>query len=342
MHTCCFFLGALLLALSAAPSPAAMPQRFTYYETHMGTRFQVTLYAADEAAATRGAKAAFARIAALDAMMSDYRSDSELMRLCEKAGGPPVHVSKDLFFVLSRAQEVSSLSGGAFDVTVGPIVRLWRHARRTQQMPDPQKLAHALSLVGYQYVRLNKANQTVQLLRSGMRLDLGGIAKGYAADAALDVLKQQGIIQALVAAGGDIAVSGPPPGRKAWRIGIAPLEDPGRKPSRYLLLHDAAVSTSGDFEQHVVINGQRYSHIVNPKTGVGIVGQRSVTVVAPHGILADSLTKIPSVLGPERGLPLIEQVPGAAASMVLKTDGGQKTSVSPRFSAIPQEVEKGE
>src|SRR5207244_2213927 len=164
--------------------------------------------------------------------------------------------------------------------------------------------------------------RTVELLKAGMQLDLGGIAKGYSADEALAVLKQQGIPRALVAAGGDIAVSGPPPDAEGWTIGIAPLEDPNQKPSRYLLLHDAAVSTSGDAEQYVEIDGKRYSHIVDPRTGIGLVGRQSVTVVARHGIMADSLTKVVSVLGPERGLAIIDGLEGVAALVVSKVEDG--------------------
>jgi thiamine biosynthesis lipoprotein len=253
-------------------------------------------------------------------MMTDYRQESELMQLCQKAGGQPVPVSKELFFVLARAQEVSALSDGAFDVTVGPIVRLWRLARRNQQLPDAKELAQAKALVGYKNIRLDEKKQTVQLLKVGMRLDVGGIAKGYAADEALEVLRQQGITRALVAAGGDIAVSESPPAADGWKVGIAPLEDPEKEPSKYLLLHDAAVSTSGDAEQYVEIDGKRYSHIVDPGTGLGLVDRQNVTIAARHGIFADSLTKVVSVLGPQKGLPLIEKMDGATAFVVRKTD----------------------
>jgi FAD:protein FMN transferase len=305
--------------------------RFTFREPHMGTTFKVVLYAADESTADRAAKAAFQRIATLDAIMSDYRPNSELMQLCQKAGGEPVRVSEPLFYVLARAQEVSRLSDGAFDVTVGPVARLWRRSRKTQQLSDPEKLAQARSLVGYQNMRLDEKAHTVQLLKPGMQLDLGGIAKGYAADEALGVLQQQGITRALVAAGGDIAVSGPPPDAPGWTIGIAPLEDPNRKPSQYLLLHDGAVSTSGDAEQYVEIGGKRYSHIVDPKTGVGLVGRQSVTVVARHGIMADSLTKVVSVRGPESGFAIIDGLENVSALVVRRTDKGTEVVASKRF-----------
>jgi thiamine biosynthesis lipoprotein len=323
----------LLSALATLRAPTEPPLgRHVFTELHMGTRFQITLYAPDEATAARAAKAAFARIAALDGIMSDYRPTSELMQLCQKAGGPPVAVSEELFFVLAKAQEVSRRSDGAFDVTVGPVVRLWRKARKTHELPDPQELARARALVGYDKMKLDPKARTVQLLQPGMQLDLGGIAKGYAADEALAVLHKHGITRALVAAGGDIAASGPPPDAAGWTVGIAPLENPAGKPSHLLLVHDAAVSTSGDAAQHVEIGGKRYSHIVDPRTGIGLVGRRSVTVVARRGIDADSLTKVVSVLGPERGLPIIEATEGTAALVVQRTERGTETVASKGFA----------
>jgi thiamine biosynthesis lipoprotein len=310
--------------------------RFTFTEPHMGTRFKIIAYARDEATARTAVKAAFQRIANLDDIMSDYRSTSELMRLCQKAGGEPIAVSEDLFRVLEHSQEVAKLSDGAFDVTVGPVVRLWRKARRTHELPDPKELAQARELVGYDKVRLDAKNKTVQLLKPGMRLDLGGIGKGYAADAALATLKEQGIDQALVAASGDIAVSGPPPETDGWTIGIAPLLDPDAQPKRSLILHDAAVSTSGDSEQYLEIDGKRYSHIVDPRTGIGLVGRMSVTVVAPKGLIADPLTKVVSVLGPKRGLVIIDATEGVAALVVRKTDSGIEMLESKAFKGLKQ------
>jgi thiamine biosynthesis lipoprotein len=326
--------GLLLLTLSA---PAAGPAltRFTYTEPHMGTRFKIILYAPDESSANKASREAFARIAALDGIMSDYKPASELRQLCRKAGGDPVPVSEELFFVLSRGEEVSRLSDGAFDVTVGPVVHLWRLARRTERLPDEGDLKKALALIGYRKVRLDPKARTVQLLVPGMKLDLGGIAKGYTADEVLRVLAKHGITRALVAAGGDIAVGDAPPGTDGWTIGIAPVADPDSKPKRYLVLRNAAVSTSGDAEQYVEIGGKRYSHIVDPHTGVGLVGRASATVVAPHGIMADSLTKAVIVPGPERGLATIDRLgEGYAALYVRKTDRGEEVFASKRWPEL--------
>lgn len=305
--------------------------RHTFTEPHMGTRFQIILYAPNEAMARQAAAAAFARIAALDASMSDYRPASELMRLCAKAGGDPVPVSEDLFFVLSKAQEVSRLSDGAFDVTVGPVVRLWRLARRTQRLPDPEDLAKARALVGYQNVKLDPKGRTVQLLKAGMQLDLGGIAKGYAADEAHKVLKKHGITRALVAAGGDITVSDAPPDARGWTVAIEPLDPNEAGPAPTLLLQNASVSTSGDTRQFVEIDGKRYSHIVDPKTGLGLLGRMSATVIASNGITADSTTKVLCVLGPERGLKIIEGIEGLSARMARATEKGNEVFTSKRF-----------
>jgi thiamine biosynthesis lipoprotein len=325
-------LGCLALALAARPAPAAPLERFSYAEPHMGTQFQVIVYAEGEAQARAAVKAAFARAAELNGIMSDYDAASELMRLCAKAGGGPVKVSDELFFVLRRARDVSKLSDGAFDVTVGPVVRLWRAARKTRQMPDPEALAKARDLVGWRNVELDEKEKTVKLLKPGMQLDLGGIAKGHAADEMQKVLKKHGVTHALVAAGGDITVSDAPPGKDGWLIAIQPLDAEEEKNPRFLLLKNGSVSTSGDANQFVVIDGKRYSHIVDPKTGLGLVGRMSVTVVGPDGITADSLTKVVAVLGPEKGLPLIETVPGVSGRMVrLGEDGKAMKTVSPRF-----------
>jgi thiamine biosynthesis lipoprotein len=330
----------LVLALAALAPPAAPAEpaltRYSFDEPHMGTRFKIILYAPDADTAKKAADAAFARIADLDGIMSDYRPASELMQLCAKSGGDPVKVSDDLFFILQKAQETSRLSDGAFDVTVGPVVKLWRLSRRSQRLPDPEKLAAARDLVGWQNVKLDAKEQTVQLLKPGMQLDLGGIAKGYAGDAAVAVLKKHGIDRALVVGGGDIVAGGPPPGTEGWTIAIAPLDESDGSPGPTLTLHDAAVSTSGDAEQYVEIDGKRYSHIVDPKTGIGLVGRMSATVVAPRGVQADSLTKVVAVLGPERAFKLLEPLEGVSARSVRRTDKGDETAAMKNFPPLKE------
>jgi len=299
----------------------------------MGTTFRIVLYAESKDRAEAAAKAAFARVAQLDGIMSDYKPDSELMKLCG-ASGRAIPVSAELFEVLQNAEELSKRSDGAFDITVGPVVQLWRHARRTQQLPEKDELAAAMKVVGWKNVRLDGKARTATLLLPGMRLDLGGIAKGYAADEALKLLREKfRIASALVAAAGDITCGDAPPDKDAWDVDIAPIAK-GQTPRR-LKLANAAVSTSGDLEQFVEIGGVRYSHIVNPKTGLGLVGRQSVTVIAKRGVTADSYTKAVMLMPREKALRLIEDTPGAATLIaVVGENETVRTTASPRFETF--------
>jgi thiamine biosynthesis lipoprotein len=298
----------------------------------MGVEFEVVLYAPSEAAAQQAMTAALARVAELDKRLSDYDSESELSRL--SAGSPsaePVKVSEDLWAVLSVSQKLSEKSEGKFDITVGPLTKLWRRARRQQELPTKGQIDKALESVGYKQLVLNETNHTARLLKPDMRLDAGGIAKGYAAEEALVKIRDLGITQALVRASGDIAAGDPPPGEKGWKIGLAPL-DPNQPPEKFIWLKNAAVSTSGDSRQHLIVEGKRYSHIIDPHTGYGVSGRSSVSVIAPRGIDADSIASAVSILGPEKGLKLVEDTPGAAALMIVDQDGKQKPYTSSRFA----------
>ena len=277
------------LLTSAAPRHNALT-RFTYTEYHMGVDARLVVYAPDEPTAQIACAAAFERIAALDTMMSDYRVDSELNRLCDKAGGPAVRVSPELFKVLWKALEFSRRSGGAFDVTVGPLVRLWRNARKTGKRPNPAEIAKARMLVGWRKLKLDPKDGAVHLAKRGMKLDLGGIAKGYADDEAQAVLKKYGITQALVEMGGDVVVSGAPPGTKGWRVRVP-------NAGRDILLANRAISTSGDTDQFVVIGAVRYSHVINPLNGMPLTNRVQATVIATDGLTSDPLSKMPALLG---------------------------------------------
>ena len=263
--------------------------------------------------------------------MSDYQVDSELMRLCDQPSGIPVHISTDLFDVLQQAQKFSELSQGAFDVTVGPYVRLWRFSRKRTTLPEPAEIAQARAAVGWKKLRLNALTRTATLLAPNMRLDLGGIGKGYAADQALKLLKQQGINRGMVAASGDIAIGDAPPGQKGWKVGIAEIDANNNRISRTVYLHNAGVSTSGDTEQFVMINGIRYSHIVDPRTGVGLTNRIQVTVIAANATTSDALAKPISVMGVKPGLALVDSLPGTSAFILSKNDGEVCSFVSRRW-----------
>jgi thiamine biosynthesis lipoprotein len=321
---------------SSSVSQSRELKRFEFSSAQMGTEFRIILYARDARLASAGAQVAFARIAQLDETMSDYRETSELMRLCHQPAGEWVPLSRDLFAVLSRAQTLAAESRGAFDVTAAPLVKLWRRARRTSQLPDPEKLRAARGLTGYNFLQLNPRTRRGRLLKPGMLLDLGGIAKGYAADEALKVLQTHGIRRALVAASGDIRAGDPPPQARGWRVGVAGLE-PVRDPTQeILLLANAAVSTSGDAEQFVEIGGVRYSHIVDPRTGLGVRDRMSTTVVAPDAITADALATAVSVLKVEDGISLVERTGGASASIAFLKAGKETSVASANWEKVPK------
>ncbi len=330
--------------LGNSPAESAPPTaneqeltRFQYSEVEMGVPFTLTFYAPNAEAANKAAQEVFARLKRLNAIYSDYDSESELSKLSRTSGrGQNVPVSLELWQVLLPAQRLAKKTGGAFDITVGPYVRLWRRARRNHKMPTSERLAEARAAVGYEHVKLDPQAQAVQLLRPGMRLDLGGIAKGEAVDEAISVLAQLGMPRALVDAGGDLAVGAAPPGREGWRIALAPL-NPDEPPTMTLHLTHAAVATSGDATQFVEIDGKRYSHIVNPHTGLGLTLRSSVTVVAPSCRTADSLASAVSVLGPTAGLRFVNQLPKVQALIVTASaEGQQLTTASQGWRALLQ------
>ncbi|WP_425615432.1 FAD:protein FMN transferase [Anatilimnocola sp. NA78] len=293
----------------------------------MGVEFEVVVYAKNEAVAEAAIAAAFARIADLDKALSDYSLESELSKL--SAASPtsqPVPLSSELFTALQASQALAAASDGAFDVTIGPLTKLWRRARRQKEVPSEALLKEAFASVGYKNLVLDEKQRTASLKVAKMRLDLGGIAKGYAADEGLKVITAMGIQSALVRASGDIAVADPPPGETGWKIGLAPL-NPTDEPATFVSLKQQAISTSGEARQHLVVNGRRYSHLIDPRTGQPITGRSSITVIAPRGIDADSLASAVAVLGPEKGIKLIESRPATSAYIITADDAGQNVKI---------------
>jgi thiamine biosynthesis lipoprotein len=264
-------------------------QKFVAEEAHMGTVFRITVYAEEPQVALR---AAFDRVAELDRELSDYKFDSELNRICRERGGP---ISDDLYRVLKLALQLSVDSDGAFDVTLGPVTRLWRLKR----VPDRKQLTDVMKRVGYRNVVLG--DHRVSLKLTGMQLDLGAIAKGFAAEEALKVLHARGIDSALVAASGDLAIGDPPPGKPGWTVALEYLNE-----RRVVELKNTFVGTSGDTEQFLVANGNRYSHIVDSSTGMGLTTRVGVTVIAPDGMLADALGTALSVVASRDGIQVAQ------------------------------------
>lgn len=298
-------IGMLLLAgCAVAEGGPEDLQRYRFTQIHMGMEVRVLLYAGSEEKAQEAADAAYERVAELDDVLSHYKSDSELSRLSKRAGDTPVAVSDDLFTVLERAIAYARASEGAFDVTVGPLVELWRASAESETLPDEDSLRAAHERVGWDHIRLDPETQTVQLLVPEMQLDLGGIAKGYVLDEAMAVLQEEDVEHALLEAGGDILVSRAPPDAEGWRIQLPDVPEPGT--SHMLVVDNVAISTSGDTEQYAVIDGTRYSHVIDPRTGLGLTDQVMATVVAPTGTQADALSTTIGILGEEKGLELVD------------------------------------
>jgi thiamine biosynthesis lipoprotein len=246
----------------------------------MGGNARIQVYATSELQAENAVRAAFQRIADIEQVTSDYRPTSEIRVAQLAAVQKPVALSTDLRTVLLQAQKVSKTTDGAFDITVGPLVALWREARKTGRLPDASAIAIAKAKVGYKRVDLLSGGRSLRISQPGTAIDLGGIAKGYACSQAIRALSKLGILSALVEMGGDMAASAPPPEAIGWRVQIEGTET-------ILYLKNEALSTSGSTEQFVEIDGKRYSHIVDPKTGYGLGHLSQVSVRYPDGSITD-------------------------------------------------------
>lgn len=296
-----FCLAGLVAAILAGCASHKFPPqgRYEFTAVHMAIPFRIVLYAPDGTTATNAADAAWKRIADLNSILSDYDPDSELSRLGSSSPhSTPVPTSAELARVVQVATRVSAASDGAFDLSVGPLTQLWRRSRRQRQLPEADKLAAARAAVGWQFIMQTSAG--VRLAKPGMRLDAGGIAKGYALDEATRILRAHGIRSSMVAGAGDIVVTEPPPGESGWKIEVGRLDTPDAPAPRQVLLRNASLCTSGDLFQFVEINGIRYSHIVDPRTGLGLTDHSLVTVIGPDGITTDALSTALSVAGPDR------------------------------------------
>ncbi len=322
------------LAIAFFAAAALNLHPYEAVEPHMGTMFRIKLYAANEHQAQLAFQAAFARIAQLDNTLSDFTPDSELDCLSQTAVHHPVHASDDLFRILDASENLSEKTGGAFDITLGPLTHLWRAARKRNQLPSPAAIQEAKANCGFRKLHLDRAQHTAELDQPGMQLDAGGIAKGYAADQALLVLTRCGIRSALVAASGDLAFSDAPPGQAGWKIGVDSLDSANAPFTRILVLANGALSTSGPTEQHLDSGGVRYSHIIDPATGLGLTHEITASVVARSGIDADSMSTALSVLGAERGLAFVDRQPGVAAIVVTNENGHARVAESTAFHKL--------
>src|SRR5580692_8585758 len=306
---------AALLWCAAAPAHAEWVRRIT--DGIMGTRITVELWADDRTKGEQAVDAVLDEMRHIDQSMSTYKPTSEVSQVNDKAADGPMHISKELFDLLVTAKQYSEITDGAFDITyasVGYMYDFRKHVR-----PDEKQIAGALRAVDYRHVLLDPKRQTVQFSQKGVRIDLGGIAKGYSVDRGIDVLKSRGYTRAYVGAGGDSRIIGDRFG-KPWVVGIRdPRKGEGEVITRIPLV-DAAISTSGDYERFFDEGGVRYHHIIDPHTGHSASKVRSATVIGPYATRTDGLSKTAFVLGPEKAMEIYNRLDDIDA-IIVKLDG---------------------
>ena len=312
----------IVLALLFLASACARPRTVQKTETIMGTEVTVTVVAPSEKEGAAAIDAAMAEIRRFDDMMSLYKDTSELTKVNLAAGKHPVKVSPEMIEVVEAAARISDLTNGAFDVTVGPLAVLWQMRLKEKKVPTDREITLARSRVGYRNIVIDKEVSTLFLKKSDMIMDLGGVAKGYAADKAAAALKKLGIINGIVAIAGDIRVMGKRPDGSPWRIGVQHPRE-ADKTLVVLDLSDKSISTSGDYERFQIVKKKRYHHIIDPRTGKPSEGLISVTVVGDSGALVDPLTTALFIVGAENGMALVKEL---ACEAIFEDEAGRVTS----------------
>lgn len=282
-------------------------EKFSFERPLMGTRFSVVCYAESREVAEKAAEAAFSKAEEMNRVASDYLPESELSRLPSHPVNKPIPLSPVLYELLDHSRRLAEATEGAFDPTLGPLTKLWRETRANSTLPDAEKLKEARASAGWRHFTLDPKARTITLHRENMAFDLGGIAKGYAADLMLETLAEAGISQALITAGGDIRLGDAPPGRDGWKVAVKTSGLSGN--DEILTLSNAAVSTSGDLHQSVEIDGVKYSHILDPATGLGLTRRIAASVIADNAKLSDALATAACVLGPD-GCGGLRKMPG--------------------------------
>lgn len=312
---------------SAQPVPSSDRwERFEFEFPAMGVSFRFVAYAPSRKIADEAFEAAAKRVEELDGIFSDYKSDSEAKRLVAQAFGRPTVVSDDLWRVLGSSQQVWRESDGAFDVTVGPLTRLWRLARKRHRLPESTQVQAAREAVGFSRLELIEPDKVV-IHSPNMQLDFGGIAKGYAADECLAIFRDKGLDAAFVDASGDIALGAPPPGETGWRIGITDI-DAAKLADRSICLSRCGVATSSDGLQFLDLDGTRYSHIIDPRTGQALTLHSSVTVVAASATSADAWASALSVLGAQRGIEIADRRGDLQAVIAVQSDANRPPTIA--------------
>jgi thiamine biosynthesis lipoprotein len=305
---------------------AAQEKKFSFTREKMASPFTIILYHRDSTHANFAANHCFKLVDSFVNIFSDYLDMSELSLLNATAGsGKYIPVSPALFDIISISQKAYNQTKGAFDITMGPIVRLWRKARKEKSFPEKALITEKMKSVGFKKVEIDNVGRSIRLLQPGMQLDLGGIAQGYIAQKVLERLARFNIKQALIDVSGDIAIADPPPGKKGWTIGVN-LPESEQLQKNKLVLSNRSVSTSGDMYQFLEHEGKKFSHIIDPKSGYGITSQKNVTVIADKATTADWLATACSIMPVKKAKRLAGKLQAEVLIAELKNSAIVQTS----------------
>ena len=286
----------------------------------MGNRFEISVVADREDKALTSIAEAVREIRRIESLLTTFHESSQTNLINRNAGIEPVKVDTEVFNLIKRSKRVSALTQGAFDSSYGSIdKRLWNFDTTMTALPDRQTARRMVRLINYRNIILDEKNCTVFLKEKGMRIGFGGIGKGYAAEQAKQLLKQKGVQSGIVNAAGDLTAWGYQPNGRPWTIGIA-HPDLARQAFSYLELTDRSVATSGNYEKYILINGQKFSHTIDPKTGLPIKGIKSVTIICDNAEIADALTTPVMIMGVKVGLDMINQMKGIAGIIIDDND----------------------
>lgn len=319
-----FFIGFFLLMLSA--ESVAQDTSYTKVVKLMGSRFDLSVVAPNETEANSYINLAIEEITRIEKLISEWDTNSQTSAINRNAGIKPVKVDKELFELIKRSIQISKLTQGAFDISFASIDKVWKYDGSMQKLPSEAAIQKSVEKIGYQNIELNEAQQTVFLKLAGMKIGFGAIGKGYAADKAKQVLIEKGVKAGIINASGDLNSWGTQPNGDLWKVGITnPLNN--EKVFSWLPIENSAVVTSGNYEKYVTLNGVRYTHIINPKTGYPVVGLNSVTIFSESAELADALATAVFVMGLESGMDFINQLNGIEC-IIIDADNKIHTSTN--------------
>jgi thiamine biosynthesis lipoprotein len=298
----------------------APPQTYSKVLKLMGNRFEITVVGSDEAISMQLIEEAVEEIRRIERLLTTFNESSQTNEINRQAGITPVKVDAEVFNLIARSKRISHLTQGAFDITYGSVdKKLWNFDKDMTSLPDPAVALEMVRLINYENIILDEKNCTVFLREKGMRIGFGGIGKGYAAEMAKQLLKKKGVSSGIVNAAGDLCAWGRQANGEQWTIGIA---DPNtaRNAFSYMKISDLAVATSGNYEKYATIEGKRYSHTIDPKTGLPVHGIKSVTIISPNAEIADAMATPVMIMGVEVGIDMINQIKGMGCIIIDDND----------------------